>query len=93
MTNTDINKETDVIDNIEVSKDVATSEHQHHHHHHHHHDGSHHHGKHKDATGEYRKRMFNHVDRMRFMRKWGFRVLCSIAIIVILVTIFVYIID
>lgn len=74
----------------------ASGEH-HHHHHHHHHDSEHHHhhhsGKHKDATGEFRKRMFHHVERMRLLRKWGFTILCVIAAIISFIVILLYTLD
>lgn len=70
------------------SSHSSSSEHHHHHHsgdgHHHHH-----HSSHKDGTGIYRKKMFNHVERMRLIRKWGFRVFCIIAGIVCFVALLV----
>lgn len=67
----------------------STSESTHHHHHHHHHSGS----KHKDATGEYRKRMFSHVERMRFIRKWGFNIMCAIAGLICFIVLLLYTLD
>lgn len=59
---------------------------------HHHHSGS---GKkkHKDATGEYRKRMFTHVERMLFIRRWSFAILSIIALLVLVAVFVVYTVD
>lgn len=56
---------------------------------HHHH---HHHSK-KDETGQYRRKMANHVTRVRMIRKWSYVVVTALAAIVSLAVVYAYIID
>lgn len=60
---------------------------QQHHHHHHHRSGK------KDETGEYRKRMRRHVDRVRLIRKWAYTVVSILAFIVLCMVFYAYVID
>ena len=62
----------------------------HHHHHHHHHS----HGEHKkDDTGIFRRRMSDHVKRIRFIRRVVSITTITIAIIVSLAVVYAYVID
>lgn len=94
------NKEIETKNNentAEISSSNSSEQEHHHHHHHHHGDGTHshhhHHGKRKDATGDYRKHMFHHVDRMRFIRKWAFIAACTVAGIVTFIAFMLYHLD
>lgn len=59
----------------------------------HHHHSSNGKEKKKDATGEYRKKMFTHVERMLFIRRWSFAILCIIAACVLAGVFIVYTVD
>lgn len=69
------------------------SENNSHHHHHHHSSSSNGKGKKKDATSMYRKKMFTHVERMLFIRRWSFAILTIIAICVLIGVFVVYTVD
>lgn len=71
----------------EETKTSGSSGEHHHHHHHHHHNSK------KDETGQYRKRMKRHVDRVRFIRKWSYIVVSTLAALVVMGVIFAYVID
>lgn len=78
-------------------KDYTSSEH---HHHHHHHESvgivpanpskERHHHHHHDATGEFRKAMTSHITRKKLLKKWGWRFLVLITMLVVCAVIAVY---
>ena len=60
-----------------------------HHHHHHHHSQS----VHKDDTGIFRRRMSDHVKRVRLIRRIVSIATITIAILVSLAVVYAYVID
>ena len=70
---------------------MSTANNETHHHHHHHSHGEHHH--HKDDTGIFRRRMSDHVKRVRFIRRVVSIATITIAVIVSLAVVYAYVID
>ena len=58
-------------------------------HHHHHHQGQHR----QDDTGIFRKRMSDHVKRIRFVRRVVYWVTISLAVLVSLAVVYAYVLD
>ena len=65
---------------------MSTTNNENHHHHHH----SHHR---QDDTGIFRKRMSDHVKRIRFIRRVVYWVVITLAVLVSLAVVYAYIID
>lgn len=59
---------------------AENSNHQHHHHHHHH--------KEDDAT-RFRKQALNSIRRKKLISKWLFRILCVIAVLMVIAAVLV----
>ena len=66
---------------------MSTTNNESHHHHHHH---SHHR---QDDTGIFRKRMSDHVKRIRIVRRVIYWTIISLAVIVSLAVVYAYILD
>lgn len=67
---------------------MSTTNNENHHHHHHHH------SQHRqDDTGIFRKRMSDHVKRIRFIRRVVYWVTISLAVLVSLAVVYAYVLD
>ena len=67
---------------------MSTTNNESHHHHHHHH-----HSEHKDDTGLFRRRMSDHVKRVRLVRRVIYIATITLAFIVALAVVYAYVID
>lgn len=67
---------------------MSTTNNENHHHHHHHHSSGH-----KDDTGLFRRRMSDHVKRIRLIRRIVYTATITIAILVSLAVVYAYVID
>ena len=66
---------------------MSTTNNENHHHHHHH-------SQHRqDDTGIFRKRMSDHVKRIRFIRRVVYWVTISLAVLVSLAVVYAYVLD
>ena len=67
---------------------MSTTNNENHHHHHHHH------SQHRqDDTGIFRKRMSDHVKRIRLIRRVVYWTTLSLAVLVSLAVVYAYILD
>ena len=65
---------------------MAEEKHQHHHHHHHHH-------HHEDDATRFSRESLLSIKRRKVLKKWAFRALCAVAVIMAIAVAVLYNID